>query len=470
MNLRAISVAISLPSAALRRRRERNFHLAERDGYTLRPLSFLLIVLVAVTHQALADQAVSVDDARTESAGIRKIASNHLVLYTDVVNNAAVDRLPAEFDKAVPLWAAYFGVDVVKTANWQARAFLVGDRRRFAALGLMPPGYDNFANGVTIGSDMWLHDQPSDYYRRHLLLHEGTHAFMTAFLGGCGPGWYMEGMAELLGTHRLDERGDLVLDVMPRTREEVPMLGRIKLIDDAIAAGRMMTLPAIMQLNNRQQLGNEAYAWCWAAVKLLDANPRYSKQFRDLRTIVERDDFNREFLRRFAADWADLNAEWQAYIAAIDYGYNFERMAIDFQSGKPLAGGEQTATISADRGWQSSGALLEAGKTYGVTATGRYEIAVEKDGGAAKPWPCEPGGVTIEYHDGRPLGILLGTIDSRDERSSTLNATFGTALVIGMRATIKPTASGTLYLRVNDWAGKLDDNLGTLTATIRERR
>ena len=40
------------------------------------------------------------------------------------------------------------------------------------------------ANGVTLGSDMWLHDQPTDYYRRHLLLHEGTHAFMIAFLGG----------------------------------------------------------------------------------------------------------------------------------------------------------------------------------------------------------------------------------------------------------------------------------------------
>jgi hypothetical protein len=334
----------------------------------------------------------------------------------------------------------------------------------------MPPGYQDFANGVTLGSDMWLHDQPSDYYRRHLLLHEGTHAFMTAFLGGCGPGWYMEGTAELLGTHRLDEKGQLTLDVMPRTRDEVPMLGRIKLIDDAIAAGRVMTLPAIMQLNNRQQLGNEAYAWCWAAAKLLDANPRYSKRFRDLRTIVQNKDFNDEFRRRFAADWADLNAEWQAYIAALDYGYDYERMAIDFQTGKPLAGGDQAVTIAADRGWQSSGMLLEAGKTYDVSATGRYQIAVEEKDGATKAWPCEPGGVTIEYHDGRPLGMLLGTIESRDERASLPGTSFGTPLAIGLHATIKPMASGTLYLRVNDWPGKLDDNRGSLTATIRERR
>src|SRR4029077_12946417 len=137
-----------------------------------------------------------------------------------------------------------------KTADWQPRAFLVADRRRFAAMGLLPPGNEEFENGISVDSLIWLRDQPTDYYRRHLLLHEGTHAFMTAFLGGCGPGWYMEGTAELLGTHRLAERGQPPLHAIPRTREEVPMLGRIKLIDDAIVAGRVMTLPAIMQLNN----------------------------------------------------------------------------------------------------------------------------------------------------------------------------------------------------------------------------
>ena len=50
-----------------------------------------------------------------------------------------------------------------------------------------------------MGAELWLHDQPTAYYRRHLLLHEGTHVFMASFLGGCGPGWYMEGTAELFG-------------------------------------------------------------------------------------------------------------------------------------------------------------------------------------------------------------------------------------------------------------------------------
>lgn len=228
--------------------------------------------------------ARAIDEPRVESAGIRKIASRHLVLYTDVASNAEVDRLPEVFEKAVPQWAQYFGVEPAKTADWRARAFLIGDRRRFAALGLMPPGRDDFLNGITFGSDIWLNDQPTDYYRRHLLLHEGTHAFMNTFLGGCGPGWYMEGTAELMGTHRLDlKTGELVLNIMPRSREEVPMLGRIKLIRDAIAAGRVLSLAAIMQLDNSKQLGNEAYAWCWALGKLLDSHPRYRDRFRELR-------------------------------------------------------------------------------------------------------------------------------------------------------------------------------------------
>ena len=59
---------------------------------------------------------------------------------------------------------------------------------------------------------------------------------MASFLGGCGPGWYMEGMAELFATHRLDDKpGSSRCGSCRKSREEVPMLGRIKLIRDAVA-------------------------------------------------------------------------------------------------------------------------------------------------------------------------------------------------------------------------------------------
>jgi len=405
------------------------------------------------------------------------------VLYTDLPTSPAVDTLPAIFDRAVPQWAQYFGIDPTLVADWRVRAFLIGDRAKFAAVGLLLPDDRSLVHGYATSSDVWVLDQPTDYYRRHLVLHEGTHAFMTKFLGGCGPGWYSEGMAELLATHRLEEKETgvfssdgnatnskankrlpspfllrLTLNVMPRDRREVPMLGRIKLVRDAVAAGQALTLAEVMAIDNHKQLTNEQYAWCWAAAKFLDSHPRYRERFRTLSKQVQDPKFDDLVRREFATDWEELLAEWQAYVATLDHGYDFERMAIRFERGTPLGRARRDVLIASDQGWQSSGVWLEAGKTYRVRARGRFQIAAE-DGVA---WPCEPGGVTIEYHDGRPLGMLLGAIVPEDANG----ATFARPLSIGLGCEIMPEVSGTLYLRVNDSAARLGDNRGTLTISI----
>jgi hypothetical protein len=386
------------------------------------------------------------------------------VLLTDLPSDPEIEKLPAIFDQAVAQWTEYFGIDRAKTAKWQARAHLIGERRRFDALDLMPADNDEFINGISVGSQLWLYDQPTPYYRRHLLLHEGTHAFMVSFLGGCGPGWYMEGTAELLATHRIDEpAGKLTLGIMPQSRDEVPMLGRIKLIRDAVAANQALTLPQVMQIDNRQQLGNESYAWTWAAAKFLDAHPRYRGRFRRLRKYVLDPEFNSLTRREYKGDWAELTAEWQAFVATLDHGYDFERMAIEFVRGRPLADQPARATIKADHGWQSAGVRLESGKSYRISASGRYQIAADQKNGALQPWPCEPGGVTIEYHDGRPLGVLLGAIVGPQ---NSADARLAKPITVGLGTTMDPAASGTLYLRVNDSAAALHDNRGTLAVTV----
>ena len=405
-------------------------------------LTFALLLLWPAANLAAADP---VEESRAQSAGIRKIGSRHLILYTDLPASEDVDQLPAVFDQAVPQWAEYFRIDESKTTNWQAQACLIGERRRFDALGLMPADNDQFVNGISIGARLWLYDQPTAYYRRHLLLHEGTHAFMATLLGGCGPGWYMEGTAELLATHRLDEKsGRLTLRIMPRSRDEVPMLGRIKLIRDAFAADRTITFPQAMKIDNRQQLDNESYAWTWAAAKWLDSHPRYGDRFRELRTHVRAANFNQLAERAYADDWPELLAEWQALVATLDYGYDFERTAIEFQPGRPLGAAGQRVTIAADRGWQSTGVLVQEGKSYRVAASGRYQIATEQIDGALQPWPCEPGGITLEYHDGRPLGMLVGAIvevGSGDEQGPS-TASFAKPIEIGLSRHVTPTKPG----------------------------
>src|SRR5207248_3262465 len=96
-----------------------------------------------------------------------------------------------------------------------------------------------------------------------------------------------------------DAGADAILEmrVMPRSRDEVPMWGRIKLVRDAVVAGRMLDLPAVMALDNHKQMDDESYAWCWAAAKFLDSDPRYRDRFRKLAQHVTDKDFN-EFVRR----------------------------------------------------------------------------------------------------------------------------------------------------------------------------
>lgn len=436
---------------------------------------------------------VDVDARRATAAGVRELESRHVRLLTDVPVAAGVDELPAVFDAALPLWCEYFGVprERVDASRWQGS--LIVDRQKFDALGLIPPERRDFINGYADGWNMWMMDQPSDYYRRHLLLHEGTHAFMLTQLGSCGPGWYMEGMAELLATHRWEHAAGstprLRLAVFPARKDDVPMWGRIKLIRDAAAAGQAWPIERVLRIDSSRPIPTEEYAWAWALCALLDEHPQFQERFRTLKQHVADPRFTERFRKLFAEDWDDLAVEWQAFVAALDYGFDIPKMAMTHREAAPIeAGATRRATIKAGRGWQSTGWLLHASEHYQLTATGRFRIAVDPESG--KAWPCEPGGVTIEYHDGRPLGALLAALRPVDwdtqlspglrpgvdaegappsggtpGQSPGLIArepSFSNPKLVGLDAAIIPTRDAILYLRVNDSPAKLADNAGDL--------
>ncbi len=401
-----------------------------------------------------------VDEAAIERAGIRRLAGRHLVLYTDLPPSAAVDALPAVFDQAVPQWCAYFGIDPQRAASWRMRGSLMSNRETFAECGLLPAEVPEFRHGYALSGELWLDEQPSDYYRRHLLLHEGTHGFMAALLGGCGPPWYMEGMAELLATHAYRD-GQLRLNYFPRHRDEVPMLGRIKLVQDAFAARHAMRLSSILLYDARAHLQDEPYGWCWAAAAFLDGHPQFRSRFRTLKAAVREADFNQRFQRLYNEDWDALAEQWQLFVADLEHGYDLQRMAVDFKPGTSPVAGTARCEVAADRGWQNTGFRLEAGNTYQLTARGRYQLGDEP-----QTWWSEPGGVTLRYYQGRPLGILLAAVrpDGPQRGVSPLLR----PVTVGLGATLTPEQSGTLYLRVNDSAGELADNTGTLEVTLTE--
>jgi hypothetical protein len=120
----------------------------------------------------------------------------------------------------------------------------------------------------------------------------------------------------------------------------------------------------------------------------------------------------------------------------------------------------RAVSVAADRGWQNSGLQLEAGQTYRLTASGRYQVA--KD---AK-WQCEPGGISIRFYQGRPLGILLAAVRPDDPPPDATSALLRPT-VIGLGATLSPSESGTLFLKINHSPGELKDNAGELKVEVR---
>ncbi len=401
-----------------------------------------------------------VDAAAALAAGIRPLESKHLTLYTDLPLSDSVRELPGVFDLAVSQWCAYFGIEPRLANRWRMHGFLIGDKQRFKESGLLPDDLPAFQHGYAQAGDFWLYEQPSEYYRRHLLLHEGTHGLMYAAFGDCGAPWYMEGMAELLATHAYRD-GKLTLGYFPASRDEVPMLGRIRMIRDAREAGRAMPLAAVFAYDSRAHLNNEPYAWCWALATLMNNHPAFRQRFRVLWQHLPSTDFNTIVKNDYAHDWQALNDQWEVFVMSLEHGYDLERAAINFTPGKLLSAEGAKVTVHADRGWQNTGVVLQAGMRYDLRATGRVALAAEP-----KPWWSEAQGVTIRYHQGRPLGRLLAAIRSPRRAVGQPNA-FLAPFSIGAQATIRSAQTGTLYLAINESAAALSDNRGSLEVSIR---
>jgi hypothetical protein len=403
-----------------------------------------------------------IDEAKGASLGIRKLTGQHITLFTDLPRDAEVDVLPEVFDQAFGQWCDFFMQSREKLAGWRMRGFLIRDKARFQQSGMVPADLPVFPNGYSRNDELWLNEQPSDYYRRHLFLHEGTHGFMNTVLGGCGPQWYMEGIAELLATHRWRD-GRLTLNYLPASRDEVPIWGRIKLIRDAVAQRHAMTFPDVIDIGPQAHRAVEAYAWCWAATMLLDRHPRYHERFRQLGRMVLEDEFNEQFRRMYASEWRELCEEWQVMVVDLQYGHDLEHTAIEFLAGSPLASEGANVDVAADRGWQSSRIQLQAGQTYRLKASGRFQLAIDGE----LRW-CEANGVSIHYHQGRPLGVLLAAVRPAEATSGA--SAFIRPMVVGLEGEVRPTRNGTLYLKINASPATVGKNAGKASVEVKEGR
>ncbi len=152
-----------------------------------------------------------------------------LRLTTDLESEDEVQRLVDSFDAAVPQWIHFWNLTESDFSSFQVEACVMQDRARFEREGLIPASVPDFPFGYALGQQIWVRAQQSEYYTRHLLLHEGVHSLAFAAFGGAGPVWFQEGTAELLATHQ-GQAGETLVHQIPKNRDDVPYWGRFKLM------------------------------------------------------------------------------------------------------------------------------------------------------------------------------------------------------------------------------------------------
>jgi hypothetical protein len=420
--------------------------------------------------------ATEIDDQRAAANGIRKIVGEHLTLYTDERDRPDVDELTAVFDQAVDQWCQQFSIDPQRAHGWRLRGFVIENKQRFLAAGLIPEDLPEFPAGYQRGHDLWLYQQPGNYYTRHLLLHEGTHGFMEWFLDGYGCPWYSEGLAELMGLNQWEpatesSSGKLTLGYRLTDRSEAEYWGRVKIIRHRYAAGTALTLADVLNIPATSFRDVEFYAWAWAGCEFLKNHELSQTAFANFYRLVQQPvvRFDASVRQALEPNWEALQRDWRLFISEMDYGCEVRKCGLIDAEKLGEKNGVSRFAIAADHGWQSTALRVKPGQRLKIASTTRFQIAK-----STVPVPCEPNGITLEYYRGQPLGILLaGTItspapregDGHRRRSDEIRG-LETPMIIGSQAIIEIVRDGILCLRINESPAKMDDNLGVLEVTV----
>ena len=419
--------------------------------------SLSLALYFGVVHPISIQPVEGQEVEKLSALGIRTLVGKHITIFTDARDRADVEALHHVFDLAVPQWCDFFDIDLEQAANWHVRACVIVDRQKFAKAELFPYSLPPFPAGYQRKDSVWLYVQDGDYYTRHLLLHEGTHAFMQRFLGDYGPPWYAEGVAEWIAVHRWNA-GRLELRAQITDRNEVPYWGRVKLLREDTQQGRMRSLVEVMKTPNASFRQVNSYAWAWAACEFLGRHPKYVEAFNLMADSLGLPDseFNARLYDRIGSRaWTEAEFQWQVMLDEMDYGYDVARAE---PSAAIVDSAENGATIeiAVDRGWQSTGMTVDPDHEYQLESIGKFVVRQDP-----QPWECTGQGVTISYYRGLPLGRLLAGV-----RDPAAPKTPFKVADIGGKQKVRFSNGGELYLRINESPAQWADNEGSLKILI----
>jgi len=270
------------------------------------------------------DDRPRVDAKQVEKLGIRLFESQRIKLFTDIDPEIA-KTLPNLVDQAFVAWEEYFGKlpPAEDGSDWQINGYLMKDKAKFEQAGLLKANLLDQFHGRQIGYQFWMPEQAQEYYRRHLLLHEATHAYMLSVPNLKLPVSYLEGVAEHFGTHRL-VGGKLQTRFMPSNVADFRGHGRLFLMNRDV---RQRGIPELLDVHAYQnadfQARNVTYAWAWGATLFLDQHPRTRERFRKMAKSLTEPLAWRTLELELKSDLPEIATEWLLFASEATEGFDF---------------------------------------------------------------------------------------------------------------------------------------------------
>ncbi|HCS54983.1 hypothetical protein [Rubinisphaera sp.] len=406
-------------------------------------------------------------EAELNELGIEVFSSAQFELRSDAVqpsNEGEFQRLPGYVDQLIS-WVQSKREDRIPSHELKSlQGSIMEDPALFLQAGLAPEELKDVRHGLYRGQEFWMREQQTDYFRRHLLFHEVVHCLLDV-QGYAIPVWFHEGMAERIAVHQIDEKGNVLFAQVPGDSQVDGGFGRMQLIREEIDAGRFKTLNAVQEIEPREfYSGDTSYAWAWALCYFLAEHPQTKEQFTLLTEAKSAQQFKQMTNEMLSHQTDRLKADWLVFTSQLEPGFNFQKMLIDWISRSQQTSADVSFSLDADHNWQNSGYQVMAGKTYQITARGQY--VVDDD---PKDWICEPQGVSVEYVDGFPLGMVQAVIYDSESADAQKERVFLKPIPIGSERSLTAPKSGTLFFRINDHANSWENNRGEIAIQIQAR-
>jgi hypothetical protein len=412
------------------------------------------------------------DDVQGSDNWVTK-EGRYVRLVTDLPDSESLVHWVAAFDAAVPLWAEYWGRNLDALRGWRITAYIMADKSKFVAAGVVPRTLPDFRFGYQVGTRIWVLHQPEDYYSRHLLLHEGAHAITDHLFGGGGPPWFMEGTAEWMSTHSWQlptsplESPKITIGVVPQSSTEAQGWGRIELIENARRQKQVPSLESVMKYNDAAHREVEPYAWSWLAATLLEMYPDYRQVRREaaIHAADRSPQFNSNLYAKLRNQWPIVSARWNLLANDIDYGWDPSYQLVDLSMSLPPLSRKVEMKLDSRHGWQSAPIKLSAGQSVNITSSGKYKIRE-----STRDWYSEPDGITIHYYKGHPIGKLVARLLPMAATGGGPYAAPPQDVAIGAAGIVTASQDSWLLLKINEAPGEYADNEGELAIELQPDR